>query len=107
MSIPGASNMNQEKDISLNKLFLLLRHRDIETRWKAAVSISRCGSKAVEPLLMHMYDDDPNIRILSIWALGRIRDGRAIGPISRSIHDENELIRLASEGALSRIIRAS
>jgi HEAT repeat protein len=97
--------MNPEEDTSLMKLFLLLRHCDIETRWSAASTIVKFGNAAVEPLLKHMYDNDQNVRILSIWALGKIGDKRAISQISQSIHDDDMMIRMASEGALSRLNR--
>jgi HEAT repeat protein len=97
--------MTEMSDLPMNTLLFLFRHREIETRWKAAASISKYGAKAVEPLLNYLYDADQNVRILSIWALGRIGNERAIGPISRSLHDDDDIIRIASEGALSRIRR--
>jgi HEAT repeat protein len=89
----------------VNELLPLLRHKEVETRWKAARALGVAGTVAVEPLLSQIYDDDPAVRILSIWALGRIRDKRAVEPITRSLHDENFIIRMASEGALSRITK--
>lgn len=97
--------MNHNEDPSLKELLLLFRHRDIETRWRAASAICRCGNKAVEPLMMSIYDNDQSVRILAIWALGKIGDKRAVGMISRSLHDDNDLVQMASEGALSRLNR--
>jgi HEAT repeat protein len=97
--------MTDMNNLTMNKLLLLFHHREIDIRWKAAVSISRYGARAVEPLLKQIYDDDQNVRILSIWALGRIGDERAISPITRSLREDNDLIRMASEGALSRLNR--
>jgi HEAT repeat protein len=97
--------MNIQPTISMDELFSLLRNQEIDVRWRAASLLSSCGAAAVEPLLKHLYDDDQNIRILSIWALGRIGDPRAVGPISRSLHDDDSFVRMACEGALSRLIQ--
>ena len=87
------------------ELLKLLYHRETDIRWRAARALCSCGQGAVEPLLRRLYDDDHNVRMLSIWTLGRIGDKRAIGPISRSLYDADFLIRTASEGALSRLSR--
>lgn len=91
--------------LPVDELLGLLRHYDIDTRWKAARVLSGHGPEAVESLLSNIYDDDEEIRLLTIWALGRIGDKRAIEYINRSLHDENNLVRFASEGAISRLIR--
>jgi HEAT repeat protein len=91
---------------SMNELLTLFRDKEIDTRWRAAREMSTFGPKAVEPLLMQLYDKDRDVRILSVWALGRIGDERAIEPISRSLNDENALIQMACEGALSRLTRS-
>lgn len=80
-----------------------LEHQDIDMRWSAAVLLCRKGAAAVDPLLKKVYHHDDNVRVLAIWALGRIGDKRAGEPIARMLDDENEIIRLASEGALSRL----
>jgi HEAT repeat protein len=97
--------MTEMNNLPMEELLLFFHHREIDMRWKAAVSISRYGVAAVVPLLKLLYDDDQNVRILSIWALGRIGDARAIGPISQALFDDNDLIRMAGEGALSRLNR--
>lgn len=67
------------------------------------MALSREGSPAVNPLMIKLFDDDQNVRILAIWALGKIGDARAIGPISRAVDTEKGLVSLAAEGALSRM----
>jgi len=54
---------------------------------------------------MKLFDDDQNVRVLAIWALGRIGDARAIGAISRSAEGGEDPVNLAAEGALSRLQR--
>ncbi len=90
-----------------DELVSLLSHRDTEIRWKAACALGECGDAALEPLLKKIYDDDPNVRVLSIWALGKSGNPRAAGHLERFVHDENFLIAMASEGAISRLSRKS
>lgn len=84
-------------------LLRLLADPDIDVRWRAAITLSRQGPEAVEPLMRKLFEDDRNVRILAIWALGRLGDSRAVPSISRALEDESEPVRLAAEGALSRI----
>ena len=93
------------ENLQMDELLKLLSHHEIEIQWRAARALGCCGHEAVEPLLLRLYDDDHNVRMLSIWSLGRIGDKRAIGPISRSRHDADTMIQIASEGALSRLQR--
>ena len=103
----GINMVYQEvENLQLNELLKRLRHQEIEMRWRAARALGSHGKNAVEPLLVRLYDDDHNVRMLSIWSLGRIGDKRAIGPISRSLHDTDTMIQIASEGALSRLQRS-
>ena len=96
--------MNDERTgISIGKHLHLLRHPDIETRWKAAGALCQCGDMAVDQLLRTIYADDAGVRVLSIWALGRIGDSRAIPHLERFLHDGDPLVTVASEGALSRL----
>ncbi|NYT21706.1 MAG: HEAT repeat domain-containing protein [Methanomicrobiales archaeon] len=89
----------------IDELVTLLSHRDTDIRWKAACALGACGDAAFEPLLKKLYDEDPNVRVLSIWALGRIGNSKAAGYLERFLHDEDSLIAIASEGALSRLSR--
>jgi HEAT repeat protein len=95
----------EEDPHSIPELVALLARSDIDTRWRAAAELGRAGSPAVDPLLMKLFDDDQNVRVLAIWALGRIGDARAIGPISRSAEGDEGPLSLAAEGALSRLQR--
>jgi len=93
----------EEENNKIPDLIGLLSHRDIDTRWRAATALSRAGPSAVDPLMLKLFDDDQNVRVLAIWALGKIGDARAVGPISRAADGEQGPISLAAEGALSRI----
>lgn len=93
----------EEREYTIPDLLALLSESNIDTRWRAAAALSRAGSRAVDPLLKKLFDDDENVRILAIWALGRIGDSRAIAPISRSADGDRGPLALAAEGALSRM----
>jgi HEAT repeat protein len=93
----------EENTTNIPELIGLLSHRDIDTRWRAAMALSRKGANAVNPLMIKLFDDDENVRVLAIWALGKIGDARAIGPISRLADTEHGPVNLAAEGALSRM----
>jgi HEAT repeat protein len=93
----------EEKEYTISDLLSLLSESNIDTRWKAAAALGRAGSQAVDPLLKKLFDDDENVRVLAIWALGRIGDSRAIAPITRSADGDLGPVALAAEGALSRI----
>jgi HEAT repeat protein len=103
--IKGKEKMpeKEQNNLSIDDLLTLFRDKEIDTQWRAAWEVGKYGQEAVEPLLKRLYDNDRNIRILSIWALGRIGDDRAVAPILRSLNDEDALIQLACEGALSRL----
>lgn len=93
----------EEKEKSIPDLLGLLSHKDLDIRWRAATALGRAGALAVEPLIRKLFDDDQNVRILAIWALGKIGDARAIGPISRAANCDRGPVLLAAEGALSRM----
>jgi HEAT repeat protein len=90
---------------SVEYLLHLLRHRDINTRWMAARNLVDLGEDAVEPLLKRMYDNDESVRMLAIWALGRIGSIKAMGALQRAMYDDSETVQIASRGAIDRIQR--
>ncbi len=91
---------------NIDELVTLLSHPETDIRWKAACALGACGEAALEPLLKKLYDDDPNVRVLSIWALGKSGNPEAAGYLERFLHDEDSLISMASEGAVSRLSRS-
>lgn len=93
----------EDNENKIPDLLSLLSRSDIDTRWRAAAALARSGPPAVDPLLLKLFDDDQNVRVLAIWALGRIGDPRSIGPISRAAEGDQGPVALAAEGALSRM----
>lgn len=99
--------MTESDTVNIDELVTLLSHHETDIRWKAACALGAYGDAAVEPLLRKLYDDDPGVRVLSIWALGRTGNREAAGHLRRFIHDDNFFIATASEGAISRLSRKS
>lgn len=95
----------EEKDYTIPDLLALLSKSNIDTRWRAASALSRAGPQAVDPLMKKLFDDDENVRILAIWALGRLGDSRAMAQIARYAEIGKGPVALAAEGALSRMRR--
>ena len=93
----------EEKFQTVPELLGLLSQKDIDVRWRAATALSKAGSSAVDPLLMKLFDDDKNVRILAIWALGEIGDARVLEAISRAVDSKKGPVSLAAEGALNRM----
>jgi HEAT repeat protein len=89
----------------IDELVTLLSDRETDVQWRAARALGEYGEAALDPLLKKLYADDINVRILSIWALGNSGDSRAAEHLERLMHDENFLIAMASEGAISRLSR--
>lgn len=80
-----------------------LQHGEIDRRWHAARILGEQGETSVDYLLVLLYNDDPGVRILALWALGRTRSVRAVTQIKRMLEDEEPDVRIAGEGALQRI----
>jgi hypothetical protein len=60
-------------------------------RWKAADSLGRLGdSRATEPLIDALFDDDARVRVKVAWALGSIGDPRALAPLRQLYRIERQ-----------------
>jgi FOG: HEAT repeat len=98
--VPDSIEMN-----SVEYHLYLLKHSDINTRWMAARNLVDFGDEAVDLLLKRIYDNDESVRMLAIWALGRIGNMKAIGALQRAAYDDSETVQIASRGAIDRIER--
>ncbi len=81
----------------------LLRAKDRETRWRAAVALERIGAPAVEALIMGARDPDYLVRVPAIWALEHVGDTRAVGALVENLIGKNECCRWMAGAALTRI----
>ena len=81
----------------------------ILTEWKnerasAIEALGRIGdSRAVEPLIAALKDEDVNVRWPAARALGEIKDTRAIKPLIAALKDAEWIVREAAAEALIKI----
>jgi HEAT repeat protein len=75
-----------------------------KTRWQAAQALGELeDSRAVEPLIQAMEDDNQWVRIVAAEALGQIRDQRATDYLLSSLSDHSIWVRRASVVALGQV----
>ncbi len=65
-------------------------------------AFTRIGDPAVEPLLAAMGDEESDVRLAALRALGEIGDPIALEPIARALHDPNDDVRQAAADALGK-----
>lgn len=80
----------------------LVKNKDLDSRQRAIKALVRIGEPALEYLKETLNDKDPNVRKTTAWALGEIRDPRAIEPLIFTVLDDGD-IRTAGEAALTHI----
>ncbi|WP_319642088.1 HEAT repeat domain-containing protein [Methanovulcanius yangii] len=77
--------------------------RDIEIRSDAAKALGNIrDTRAVEPLIHALNDENYKVRKSAAEALGRIGDGRAVEPLCKALNDEYD-VRITSAEALRMI----
>lgn len=87
---------------------LLAALRNLDTCESAAITLSSIGIPAVEPLIVALKDERERIRQLATWALGKIRDPKAVEPIIDVFgNDKSAWVRLACYSALKQLSNAS
>ncbi len=87
LSVPDIERLKQRKDIP--GIIRLLRHKDPTTQRHAAEALGTFGSKATPLLIEALLSSDGATRLGAVEALGIIRDVRAVGPLTRVLHDDN------------------
>ena len=96
------STTAEESEKRLAHYLRMLADENPGNRWKAADSLGRLGdSRATEPLIDALFDDDVRVRTKVAWALGSIGDPRALGPLRQLYRmerqDQQEIIGEAIE----------
>ncbi|MEM2128914.1 MAG: ankyrin repeat domain-containing protein [Candidatus Methanomethylicaceae archaeon] len=70
-----------------------LSHKDARIRKNSALKLGRLGkAEAVEPLAKALKDECPGVKIEAAWALGLIRDKRAVGHLVEALNDDDLFI---------------
>lgn len=70
---------------------------------EAAVSLVRIGKFSVKPLILALQEEEPLVREMAAWTLGKIDDARAVEPLIRALKDEEPVVRESAAGALQEI----
>lgn len=68
-------------------------------------ALVKIGEPAVGPLIAELANDDKEIRERVAWALGEIRDVRAVEPLRALLKDRSYAVQQAAEKALQKIQR--
>lgn len=70
----------------------------------AARALGELGdSRAVEPLITALKDENAHVRRRATWALGELGDPRAVEPLRVALKDEDETVRADAATALEKL----
>jgi HEAT repeat protein len=95
------SDMKKRKDF--RGLIRALRHRDLNIQWEASQALADLGSEGMDHLLAGLRPRNKNTRLGIIYALGEIKDPRAVEPLVSLLNDKNNEIRWMAALALGEI----
>ena len=88
---------------AIDNLIAALKDNNKFVRREASTALSRMGDKTVEPLIAILNDEDWRVRGASAWALGKIRDKRAVNPLKSLLDDESGFVRSGAKFAIENI----
>ncbi|MGZ3604987.1 MAG: HEAT repeat domain-containing protein [Thermodesulfobacteriota bacterium] len=71
-------------------IVVLKKDKDRNVRWIAEDALVSIGAPAVEPLIKMLNDDSWRVRRRAVRTLGKIRDARAIEPLTASMKMDND-----------------
>ncbi|MBV6394406.1 MAG: hypothetical protein KPEEDBHJ_03661 [Anaerolineales bacterium] len=89
-----------EKSQDITGLINAMYHRNLGVRNDAKEALIRIGTPAVNPLILHLEDENACISCV-VKILGEIGDNRAIEPISKILYDEDITNRSFAAKALT------
>ena len=92
-------------EVAVARLLELIRKW--RTRRAAADALRRAGQTAVPGLLLALFDQNPNVRIAAVQALGGIGGQRAVDGLLGALYDEYHLVRREALLALGRLGEAA
>jgi len=80
-----------------------LESPDADLRWKAAISLSRIGKPALEPLGKALKSKNVETRRCAVWAIGRIGGKEALPFLEAALSDPDNHVRAKAVVALGKI----
>jgi HEAT repeat protein len=84
-------------------LVAALRNGGAEVRTGAGDALRLIGAPAVEPLVAALGDKSEQVRAAAAGTLGRIGDPRVLGPLTRALPDQADIVRSAIARALDEL----
>ena len=72
-------------------------------RREASTALTRIGEKAVDPLISILKDDDWKVRGAAAWALGSMKNNKAINFLEPLLEDPSGFVRAGAKNALNNI----
>ncbi|RMD59060.1 MAG: NACHT domain-containing protein, partial [Nitrospirae bacterium] len=88
----------------IKQITLLLRYKNREVRKRAAEALGKIGdTRAVEPLIEALGDDDWRVRERAAEALVKIGDAKAVDALIKALGDDDSWLRWSAAYALVKI----
>ena len=78
---------------TIGPLIIALKDKDSDVRWSAAAALVKIGTPAVEPLIGVLKEKDWHGREEAAWALGEIKDPRAVEPLVVALKGNDLYVR--------------
>ena len=86
---------------SIDALIKALSDSNKWVRRESSSALSKMGSEAVEPLIQCLDDADWRVKGAAAWALGNLKDNRAVTPLCKLLDQDNN--GFVKQGALSSL----
>lgn len=100
---PNVEKMKERKDIK-GLIKAVLGHKCWDVRSEAMRALREIGdSRAVEPLIQALEDENPFVRFNAVEALMMIRAEKAVEPLIETLKDEDWNVRKEAASALGEI----
>jgi HEAT repeat protein len=70
---------------------------------EAAAALIKIGKYSVKPLIVALNDTEPGVREKAVWALGEIKDPRAVKALIAALSDDDPIVRAHAASAMRKI----
>jgi HEAT repeat protein len=83
----------------------LLVHSEALTRGMSGMALASLGDGQCFDALVRMLeeDDDPYARRCAAWALGELKNQKAMGHLKKALNDSNALVKANAQNAIERL----
>ena len=96
--------LGEIKDPRAAEPMLATLRNDIKVGLMATVNaIANIGTQAIDPIIVALNDQNPNIRLAAVLVLGKMQDPRAVRPLIPMLKDQNTRVRLTAAESLDTL----